>query len=356
MTARTKTTSCIIVSPETMGQEHHLEKLLETEKLARSLNIEPFFVVKFKLKNINRKHLVSKQILDYLKYSAAELNFPLLIFTCELSASWQREIEKYLCSKVIDRTELILDIFSDRARSHEGKLQVKLAQLNHMATRLVKIWTHLERQKGGIGLRGGPGEKQIETDRRIIRENINRIQKRLAKVKKTRQQNRSYRKRNNVPVVALVGYTNVGKSTLFNLLTKKNILVKNMPFASLDTTTGKVYLNNSNSCILVDTVGFIEELPKELISAFRSTLEELNDADLILHVLDATDENLSYRRNCVNETLAQILTKQIPILEVYNKSELSSTTVGARQIKISALEQLGIENLKENIASSLNQH
>lgn len=321
--------------------------------MAQSLKIEPFLVVKHKLKNFNKKFFVSETILEYIKKAIEHNNCDLIIFNSDLSPTWQRNIEQKLCCKVIDRTELILDIFADRARSFEGKLQVELAQLRHMSSRLVRVWTHLERQKGGIGLRGGPGEKQIETDRRIIRKKIDNIEKKLSKVVKTRAQNRSRRERNKVKTIALVGYTNAGKSTLFNRLTKKMVLAANMPFASLDTTIGKIYLGDEYNCVLIDTVGFINELPEDLLNAFKSSLEEVNKADIIIHLIDITDDNFAYNRDCVNSTLDEILTHNIPRIEVYNKIDSAVKPEFSKCITISAEHNIGLDKLREYMKSKL---
>jgi GTP-binding protein HflX len=222
----------------------------------------------------------------------------------------------------LDRTNLILDIFAKRARSFEGKLQVELAQLEHLATRLVRGWTHLERQRGGIGLRGGPGETQLETDRRILRQKVAGLKQRLAKLAKQRLQNRRARSRAAVPTIALVGYTNAGKSTLFNLLTSEKIYVADKLFATLDPTLRRIDLPSFGGVIIADTVGFIRDLPHELIKAFHATLEEVREADLLLHVIDASDHRRDEKIEVVNKTLAEIGASQVPQLQVLNKIDL----------------------------------
>ena len=321
----------------------------ETYKLAQSLSIEPFLFVKLNVKKINKKYFIGEGILSYLDDVIKENPGALLLFNCDLSSTWQRNLEVRLCTKVFDRTELILDIFAHRARSFEGKLQVELAKLKHMSTRLVRVWTHLERQKGGIGLRAGPGEKQIETDRRIIRRKIMHIEKKLKSVVKTRSLQRSLRSREKVPTVALVGYTNAGKSTLFNKLTKKKSLIKDMPFASLDTTLGKCFLDYDCSCVIIDTVGFIHDLPAELLNAFRSSLEEVNTADLIVHVLDISDPDFAAHRESTNAILSEILTKDIPKIEVYNKSDAANINFEYDHLYISASNNNGIDALKNKV-------
>jgi GTPase len=245
----------------------------------------------------------------------------LAIFNHDLSPSQERNLEKRVKCRVLDRAGLILDIFARRARSHEGKLQVELAQMQHLATRLVRGWTHLERQKGGIGLRG-PGESQLETDRRLVRGRIATLKRHLDEVRARRAQNRQARSRNEVPTVSLVGYTNAGKSTLFNVLTGDNTFASNLLFATLDTTVRKVDLPTGETAVLADTVGFIRDLPHDLIAAFRATLEESRDADLLLHVIDAADAERGARIEQVDAVLREIGADEVPRLLVYNKIDL----------------------------------
>ena len=245
----------------------------------------------------------------------------LVLFNHSLSPSQERNIERELQCRVLDRTGLILDIFAQRAHTHEGKLQVELAQLQHMSTRLVRGWTHLERQKGGIGLRG-PGESQLETDRRLLRARITAIQSRLQKVRRQREQARRARRRAEIPALSLVGYTNAGKSTLFNVLTTSSVYAADQLFATLDPTVRRITVDDVGPVILADTVGFIRHLPHKLVEAFRATLEEAVIADLLIHVVDCADPERQDNMKQVMNVLAEIGAADIPILEVYNKTDL----------------------------------
>lgn len=245
----------------------------------------------------------------------------LVIFNHILSPSQERNLEQQLKCRVLDRTGLILDIFAQRARTFEGKLQVELAQLEHLSTRLIRGWTHLERQKGGIGLRG-PGETQLETDRRLLRARIKSIHKRLNKVRKQRDQGRRSRKKAEVPTVSLVGYTNAGKSTLFNQLTVSDVYAADQLFATLDPTLRRLDVADVGAVIMADTVGFIRDLPHKLVEAFRATLEESKEADLLIHVVDACAEERAENIFHVNEVLREIKADTVPVLMVYNKIDL----------------------------------
>ncbi len=256
--------------------------------------------------------------LDALRESVEKHGAELVISSAELSPSQERNLERELKCRVLDRAGLILDIFAQRARSFEGKLQVELAQLEHLSTRLVRGWTHLERQKGGIGLRG-PGETQLETDRRLLGHRIRVLNERLAQVDRRRSMNRRNRVRAEIPTVALVGYTNAGKSTLFNALTNAGVYVRDQLFATLDPTVRRLELPDGREIVLADTVGFVRDLPHELVAAFRSTLQEAREADLILHLIDASDEQRWQRVRQVNAVLRQLDADKVPQIRVYNK-------------------------------------
>ncbi len=281
------------------------------------------------------------------------------IFNHELSPSQERNLEKLLKCRVLDRGGLILDIFARRARSHEGKLQVELAQLHHLSTRLVRGWTHLERQRGGgIGLTG-PGETQLELDRRLIRVRIATLKRHLEEVRSRREQNRQSRKRNEIPTVSLVGYTNAGKSTLFNALTGEKTFASSQLFATLDTTIRRVELPNVGPVVLADTVGFIRDLPHDLIAAFRATLEESRQADLLLHVVDAADPERLSRIRQVEQVLAEIGADKVPRMLVFNKIDQRSDDAArverdaegvAERAFVSALRGDGLPLLRQAIA------
>jgi GTP-binding protein HflX len=286
-----------------------------------------------------------------------------VLFNHTLSPSQERNLEKHLQCRVLDRTGLILDIFAQRAHSFEGKLQVELAQLKHLSTRLVRGWTHLERQKGGIGLRG-PGETQLETDRRLLGKRIKYLNNRLTKVSRQREQSRQARKKAEIPTVSLVGYTNAGKSTLFNALTNSSAYAADKLFATLDPTLRKLEINNELSVILADTVGFIRHLPHDLVAAFRATLLETREADLILHVVDCADENKHEKMQAVSRILDEIGASEVPQLLIYNKIDLpdyrpridNDDDGNPTRVWLSAISKAGFEELMNVLQQRFSDH
>jgi len=297
------------------------EDLLELKELAKSAGTDPVYVVTGSRKRPDPKYFIGTGKLEELKSIVEAYSADVVLFNHPLAPSQERNLEGFLGVRVVDRNGLILDIFAQRAQSFEGKLQVELAQLKHLSTRLVRGWTHLERQKGGIGLRG-PGETQLETDRRLLALRIKQIQQRLDKVDKQRHQGRSKRKKAEVPSVSLVGYTNAGKSTLFNKLTGAKTYVADQLFATLDPTLRSCQLSANHEIVLADTVGFIRHLPHELVAAFKSTLQEASEADLLLHVIDAHSDDRDEIMAQVNQVLEEIGAGKIRQIKVFNKIDL----------------------------------
>ena len=293
----------------------------EFRELVISASVEPVDTVTGSRKQPNPRFFVGDGKLEEIRAAVAAAEADVVLFNHALSPSQERNIERELQCRVLDRTGVILDIFAQRARTHEGKLQVELAQLQHMSTRLVRGWTHLERQKGGIGLRG-PGETQLETDRRLLRERIKSINKRLEKVRRQRDQGRRARVRADLPTVSIVGYTNAGKSTLFNRITSSDVYTADQLFATLDPTMRRLELPDIGAVILADTVGFIRHLPHKLVESFRATLEETKEAALLLHVIDCHDERRDDNVTQVENVLAEIGADEVPILQVFNKTDL----------------------------------
>ena len=298
--------------------ENAREDLQEFEMLVDSAGIESLSVITGKRNTPHSKFFVgsgkAQEIADEVKLLDANV----ILFNHSLSPSQEKNIEALCECRVVDRTTLILDIFAQRARTHEGKLQVELAQLRHISTRLIRGWTHLERQKGGIGLRG-PGETQLETDRRLLRERMVNIRKRLGKVEKQRQQGRRARERAELPTISLVGYTNAGKSTLFNCITKAEVYAADQLFATLDPTLRRIEIEDVGRAILADTVGFIRHLPHDLVAAFKATLTETREAELLLHVIDIADERRSENIEQVQDVLKEIDAGDVPQLLICNK-------------------------------------
>ena len=308
------------------------------------------------IKEFNRNTLIGKGKLQSIKEDLEQDDIDLIIFNKDLIASQERNLEKILKYPVIDRSRLILEIFARRAQTNSGKLQVELAQLKHLSTRLIRGWTHLERQKGGIGLRG-PGEKQLETDRRLLQARISSIEVKLKKIHTQRKTNR--KSRNKVMKnVALVGYTNAGKSTLFNSLSNSKTFVADKMFATLDPVFRPISISKNRRVVISDTVGFIKELPTELIEAFLSTLEEVSDADLLIHVLDSSDRFMHQNKQSVEKILKQIGADKIPTIYAYNKIDLVKKSLDLlntqQHIEVSAKENIGTEKLIESIALMIN--
>jgi GTP-binding protein HflX len=330
------TATAILVGVD-LGLPHFDAELDELGELARTAGLEPVGRIVAKRKAPDAALFVGKGKADEIKALATELGATEVLFDQSLSPGQQRNLERHLGLPVNDRTLLILEIFAQRARSHEGKLQVELARLQYLSTRLVRRWSHLERQRGGIGARGGPGETQIEPDRRMIGDAIKRTRDKLEKVKRQRSTQRRQRDRQNAYNISLVGYTNAGKSTLFNALVKAQAYAADQLFATLDTTTRKLYLDDvegvkaGRSVSLSDTVGFIRDLPHGLIDAFQATLQEAADADLLLHVVDAANPHHPEQIEEVQRVLHEIGAAQVPQLLVFNKTDAMPATQQPRQ-------------------------
>jgi GTPase len=306
---------------DTFARPLTLQAREEFAELARSAGAELVGDATVKRRAPDARFLIGSGKVEELKDAVANDLVELVLVDHPLSPSQERNLEKEICCRVLDRTGLILDIFAQRARTSEGKLQVELAQLRHLSTRLIRGWTHLERQKGGIGLRG-PGETQLETDRRLLNNRIRILRGRIEQLTKRRDQRRRQRVRAEIPTVALVGYTNAGKSTLFNAITQSKAYAADKLFATLDPTVRRVRLPRGVNAVLADTVGFVRDLPHELVAAFRSTLQEAREADLLLHVIDGSDEEHDERIQDVQGVLDEIEAGTLPVVEVYNKVDL----------------------------------
>lgn len=304
-----------------MSDEAEQEDRQEFKELVISAGADPVELLVARRSQPNPKFFVGSGKVDEIRQAVQLHEAEVVLFNHALTATQERNLEKELQCRVLDRTGLILDIFAQRARTYEGKLQVELAQLQHVSTRLVRGWTHLERQKGGIGLRG-PGETQLETDRRLLRVRLKSIGKKLERVRRQRDQGRQSRKRAEIPAVSLAGYTNAGKSTLFNRLTTASVYAEDQLFATLDPTLRRLEIDGLGPVVLADTVGFIRHLPHKLVEAFRATLQETAEATLLLHVIDAADENRDDNIEQVNQVLGEIKADEVPRLLVYNKIDL----------------------------------
>ena len=301
-----------------LPDSHHQEDRDEFVDLVVSAGLSINAVIGGSRQRPHARYFIGTGKAEEIRQVVEEHQADVVLFNHRLSPAQERNIERLVCCRVIDRTGLILDIFAQRAQTHEGKLQVELAQLRHLSTRLIRGWTHLERQKGGIGLRG-PGETQLETDRRLLNDRIKNIRKRLDKVERQREQSRRARKRGNIQTVALVGYTNAGKSTIFNRLTKADVYAADQLFATLDPTHRQIELVPGQRVILSDTVGFIRHLPHDLVAAFKATLQESRQADILLHIIDASDIRKEDNIEQVYQVLNSIGAGDVPVIEVYNK-------------------------------------
>ena len=348
----------ILVSVD-FGEPDYAESLHELRQLVISAGMQVRATVEGKRSSPDAKLFIGSGKADELKVMLESSETSLVAFNHDLSPSQQRNLERLLQAKVLDRTGLILDIFAQRAQTHEGKLQVELAQLEHLSTRLVRGWTHLERQKGGIGVRGGPGETQLELDRRMLRVRVKQLREKLEKLKSQRNMQRRARKRSNQMTVSLVGYTNAGKSTLFNRLTQSGVYAADQLFATLDTTSRKMYLgedyhSGGGSVVVSDTVGFIKHLPTTLIEAFGATLEEASQADLLLHVVDVASTNRDAQIAQVNSVLQEIGASKVPQILVLNQIDKLDMSAGLirdeygniSKVSLSAATGEGIDFLK----------
>ena len=327
------------------------DDLNEFELLADSAGANPLALVTGSRQRPDARYFVGSGKAEEIAELVREHEADIVLFNHSLSPSQERNLESLVQCRVLDRTGLILDIFAQRARTYEGKLQVELAQLNHLSTRLVRGWTHLERQKGGIGLRG-PGETQLETDRRLLQVRVTQLKSRIEKVRQTRAQGRARRQKSDVPTISLIGYTNAGKSTLFNRLVDENIYAADKLFATLDPTLRRLDWQGVGRVVLVDTVGFVRHLPHELVESFHATLEETLEADLLLHVIDSASDDMHEQIQAVKDVLAEI-DNNVPVLNVYNKIDLTdepphisyASEGQPNRVYVSSRENLGMEEL-----------
>ena len=378
-TARPATVAAVLCPYDqgNRGEGRNAEaKLEEAVGLARAIDLDVRLAQSAPLRRITPATLIGKGVVERIKGQVEELGIGLVIVDDKLTPIQQRNLEKAWETKVIDRTGLILEIFGSRARTHEGRLQVELAALDYQRGRLVRSWTHLERQRGGFGFLGGPGESQIEMDRRLIGDRIIKIKRDLEGVRRTRAVNRAGRKKAQLPTVALVGYTNAGKSTLFNRLSGAGVLAKDLLFATLDPTMRSIKLPNGRDCVLSDTVGFISDLPTHLVAAFRATLEEVIEADLIVHVRDIAHPDSERQCTDVETVLSELGAikgegeegDDTPMIEALNKidslsedgrhtlqNRSSTGAERARQYPVSAITGEGVGELMEAIGEFLSQ-
>ena len=338
-----KSTEAVLVALD-LGEPDYAESLEELQLLARSGGVDVRAVVKGRRDRPDPALYAGKGKVEEISRIQQETGASVVIFNHALSPIQERNLERQLSCRVIDRTSLILDIFAQRARSHEGKLQVELAQLEHLSTRLVRGWTHLERQRGGIGMRG-PGETQLETDRRLLGKRVKVLKEKLAKVRAQHATQRRSRARAHVFSVSLVGYTNTGKSTLFNRITKADAYAADQLFATLDTTTRRMGGVEGSSAVISDTVGFIRHLPHTLVEAFQATLEETIQADLLLHVVDASSADRDAQIVAVNTVLAEIGADKVPQIMVYNKIDRSGLPARVERDECARISRLWLSAL-----------
>ncbi|MBK9351387.1 MAG: GTPase HflX [Sulfuritalea sp.] len=345
------------------GEGDYAERLSEFRLLVGSAGAQALAVVSGKRARPDPPMFAGKgkvaEIGDALRIHEADV----VVFNHDLAPGQQRNLERTLECRVVDRSSLILDIFALRAKSHEGKLQVELAQLQHLATRLVRGWTHLERQKGGIGLRG-PGEKQLETDRRLLGKRVALLKDRLKQLERQREVRRRARTRGEVLAISIVGYTNAGKSTLFNALTKAGAYAADQLFATLDTTSRRLFIEGAGPIVLSDTVGFIRDLPHALVAAFQATLEETAQADLLLHVVDSASPDRDQQIHAVGSVLQEIGALDVPQILVWNKVDLTAASPGIERddcgniscVRLSARTGEGLSLLRQALAEVASRH
>lgn len=346
-----------------LNAEQQREYITEFEELAVSAGAQVLDIVTSRRNAPDARYFVGSGKADEIAALVEAEGIELVLFNHSLSPSQERNLEALFQCRVLDRTGLILDIFSQRARTFEGKLQVELAQLKHLSTRLIRGWTHLERQKGGIGLRG-PGETQLETDRRLLAVRIKQINKRLEKVRKQREQGRQSRRKAEVPTVAFVGYTNAGKSTLFNALTDADVYVQDQLFATLDPTLRKLQIEDGSSVILADTVGFIRHLPHDLVESFRSTLQETEQAHLLFHIIDASDDMRLDNIDAVETVLHEIGADKVPQIQIMNKIDRLEIEPRVdldeegkvKRIWVSAQQKLGLDLIHQVLSEYFTQN
>jgi len=344
------TTTVLVHSP--IGYRQDEQEVKELQSLVACLNCTVYYIAKFRLRTINSKHHLGSGQLAELSSLVKALPPCTLVFNSELTPTQQKHIQQQLCVDVVDRTQIIFALFAKRATSHLGKIQVELASLRYASTRLVGGWTHLERQRGGIGLRGGPGESQLEIDRRLIKSRIRKLERQLIKLQAQQAQNRKRRVKNKIPIIGIMGYTNAGKTTLYNALTKQSQFSSSQIFATLDPKAGRLVLPCGMKAIVMDTVGFVRDLPHSLLDAFRATLDEIHYADLICIVIDSSSEHADVEYAIMQETLESLELHTTRQLCVYNKKDLSNDDL-VPCISISAFNKSDVRQLADVLSKEL---